>query len=115
MEHEGSLPYSQKLALIDPVLKKLIPVQTIKRCLHKIHFNIIFSTLLDLPSGLFISGFPNKIVCAFLMSPCMLKFPTHYSSLYFKTWDFYGNEDWSPGLLLDINVSEYHAAFIFRV
>ena len=46
------------------------PVHTIPTSFSKIHFNIFFSHLcLVLPTGLIPSGFPTKILYAFLFSP----------------------------------------------
>jgi hypothetical protein len=57
MEYEGSV-----WSLV-PILSHLNPFHTLTTYLRKMHFNIALSHMwLDLPSGLFTSGFPIEIV-----------------------------------------------------
>jgi hypothetical protein len=47
-----------------PILSQINSVHTAPPYLTKIHFNIILHLCLSLPSGLFSSGFPTKILYA---------------------------------------------------
>jgi hypothetical protein len=70
METEGSLPCSQKPSTGPyPEPDESSPYRPSYFC--QIHFNIILQRL-GLPSGLFPSGFPTKILYAFLFSPYVL-------------------------------------------
>jgi hypothetical protein len=44
---------------------------------RKIHFNIAYHPRRGLPSGLFRSGFPTRIVYAFIISPIRVTCPAH--------------------------------------
>jgi hypothetical protein len=61
MEPDGSLTCSREPPLL-PILSQISPVP-------KIHFNIIFRPKLGLPSDLFPSCFPTKILYAFIYAP----------------------------------------------
>ena len=68
MEPEGSLPHSQ-----DPPPVPFLSLPTSWR------FTLILSSHLSfgLPSGLFLSGFPTKTLCAPLLSPIRATCPAH--------------------------------------
>jgi hypothetical protein len=53
-----------------PILSQIYPVHTTPSHLSKIHFNIIHPPA-------FCSGFPTKILCAFLFAPIRVTFPAH--------------------------------------
>lgn len=48
-----------------PIMSQMNPVYTLSPSFLKIQYNIIFHLLLALPSGLFHSGFPTKILFVF--------------------------------------------------
>jgi hypothetical protein len=60
-------PKSSLLRTLDPFRSHLNPVHT--PTLYKIHFNIILSIFLCLPSGLLLSDLPITIMYSFLISP----------------------------------------------
>jgi hypothetical protein len=61
---------------------------TLKSCLFTIHFKMSSSHLrIDLPCYLFPSHTPDKIVCAFVFSPCAL----HGSDQPDSIWRWYGD------------------------
>ena len=60
-----------------PVLSNLDPVHRPTFHFLKIHLNISFHLWLGLPSGLFPSGFPTKILYTPLLSPLRATFPAH--------------------------------------
>jgi len=73
METEVSLPYSQEPATNpypEPDASSLH--LTSPRCFPKIHSNIIFSFMPRSSEWLLPSGFPTKILYAFLTFPCIL-------------------------------------------
>ena len=71
MEPEGSFSYSQEPATcLCPELDRSSPCFPNPR-LYKVHFNIIFCLLLDLPSGLLPSGLPTETLYA-LLAPYVL-------------------------------------------
>jgi hypothetical protein len=76
MEPEGPLPHSQEPAT-GPYLSQMNPVRTVPFCSYKIIFLLIWHLHLDLPSGLFPSGFLTKILYAFLFFPMRAKRPAH--------------------------------------
>jgi hypothetical protein len=53
------------------------PVHNFPPHFPKIHSNIISRLRLVLPSGVFLSGFLTKILCAFLVSPIRATLPPH--------------------------------------
>jgi len=73
METEDSLPYSQEPPLVR-ILKKMTPFYPIS-----LRSLLILSSYLRLAltSGLFPSGFPTKILYAFLNSPTRTTCPAH--------------------------------------
>jgi hypothetical protein len=62
------------------------PVYIIPSYFSKIHYKLTSHLHLGLPSGLLPSGFPTKILYAFLFSQCMLNTLSISSSL---TWSFW--------------------------
>jgi hypothetical protein len=66
MKPEGSSPCSQQPTLF--VLNQINPVHVFQNDILKIPFNIIFYLCLGLPSGLFPSGLPIKILYAAILS-----------------------------------------------
>jgi hypothetical protein len=76
MKPEGLLSCSQE---------HINPVHTTLFYFSKIHFNLSSHVRLGLPSGLFLSGFPTKILYAFLFSRCAENALSISSSL---TWSF---------------------------
>jgi hypothetical protein len=60
-----------------PILKQLNQVHTTPSYFSQIHYNSILPPALNLPSGLFPSGFPTKILCAFLFGLVRATLPTH--------------------------------------
>ena len=60
-----------------PVLSQLDPVHNTTSHFLNIHFNIIPNLRLGLPSGLFPSGFPTKILYTTLLSPTHATCPAH--------------------------------------
>jgi hypothetical protein len=60
-----------------PILSQTYPVHTIPSYLSKIHLILSSHLSLGLPSGLFPSGFPTKILYAVLFSPIRATCPTH--------------------------------------
>jgi hypothetical protein len=81
MEPEGSLSHSQEFTTsLYPKPDESSPHRQLY--FPNIHFNIIH---LGLPSGLFPSGFPIKILYAFLISPCLLRFPPISSFLIWSS------------------------------
>jgi hypothetical protein len=71
MEPEGSLLYSQEPAT-GPFLSQINPVHTFQPYFPKTHSNL----RLGLPSGLFSSGFPTRILYAVSVSPMRATCPT---------------------------------------
>jgi len=61
------------------------PVHKFPHCLCKIHYYIYFPSRLVLPSGLFPSGFPNRILYTFLIYPMRATWPAHLILLDFST------------------------------
>jgi hypothetical protein len=99
MEPEGSLPHSQVPASYS------YPERT--RSIHaptshflKIHLNIILHLRLDLPSGLFPSGFPTKTLYTPLLSPIRATSPTRPVLLDLITRTILGEEYWTLSSLL---------------
>jgi len=69
MEPESSSPCSEQIAT-GSYPEHVNPVQNLPPYLFKIHSNIILPPTTRFPgSSLFLSGFPNKTLYAFLMSP----------------------------------------------
>jgi hypothetical protein len=71
---------------LPPILSQINPVHTALSYLSKIH---LYSHLLQgLSSDLFPSGFPTKILYAFLFSPCYMPRPSHspWLDLFNYTW-----------------------------
>jgi len=52
-----------------PILSRMSPIHTLPNYFFNIHFNIILPCTPDLPSGLFPSPFPTKMLHAFLLCP----------------------------------------------
>jgi hypothetical protein len=83
MKPVGSLPCSQEPST-NTYLNQINPVHTTPSYLSKIYFNIVHLRL-GLPSGLFPSGFPTKILYEFIFSPWVLHVLLISSSL---AWSF---------------------------
>jgi len=64
------------------ILGQTHPVHTFPLYFLTIHSNIIFPSCLGLPSGLFPSGLPTKILYEFLILPVHATCPTHQLMLY---------------------------------
>jgi hypothetical protein len=64
-----------------PILSQINPVHTTPSYLCKIQYNIIISLRLGLPSGLLPSGFPTKILHAFLLGSIHATCPAHFIAL----------------------------------
>jgi hypothetical protein len=60
-----------------PILSQTNPVRTIPPYISKIHFSIAHPPTSFRPSGLFRSGFPIKILYAFLFAPIRATCPAH--------------------------------------
>jgi len=96
MKSEGSLTVHKNPPL-DPLLSQLNPVRTHTPCFRSVL--ILFShPCLGLPSGLFPSGSPTKIMNT-LLSPHALHAPSISSSMIWWAWHF-GEECnvWSASL-----------------
>jgi len=90
MEPEGSLPHSQQ-----PATCPYREPDQHSPCLHPTSWPILilFSHLcLGLPSGLFSSASPTKILYAPLLSPIRATCPAHIIFLYFITQIIFGEE-----------------------
>jgi len=74
MELEGSLPHSQCPPPV-PNLSQLDPVHTPTSPFLTIRLNIILPCILGLPSGLFPSDFPTKILYTPVLSPLRATLP----------------------------------------
>jgi len=59
------------------ILSQMQPVHTLPHYFPKTHLNTISYLCPDLPSGLCSSGFPTKLLYAFLISPMHATCPTH--------------------------------------
>jgi len=79
MVPEGSLPCSQQRA-IDPMLTQMHSVYNVPPYFRKVHSNIFPSTPRS-SEWPFLFTIPAKILCAFLISPCVLHLPHTSSSL----------------------------------
>jgi hypothetical protein len=75
-----------------PILSQLNPVHTPTSHFLKINPNIIPNLRLGLPSGLFPSRFPTKILYMPLLSPIRATCPAHLILLDFITWTILGEE-----------------------
>jgi len=65
----------------EPILGQMYPIHNFKRSFHKIHFNIIvLTTPRSSEIFLFISGFPIKMLYAFLISHVLHAPPISSSS-----------------------------------
>jgi hypothetical protein len=82
MEPESLLDCSQGLPLV-PILSQMNTVHTFPTYFPKIHSNIIFQSVHRSSEWFFISGFPIKILYAFLISyACYIPRPSHPSWYY---------------------------------
>jgi len=92
MEPEGSLPHSQ----VPASLRQLDPVHTPTSHFQKISLNIIPHLCLGHPSGLFISGFPNKTLYTPLLSPILCVHAGNFINQYSRTSFIRINWDGQP-------------------
>lgn len=71
------------------IMSQMNPIYTLSPNFLKIQYNIIFHLLLALPSGLFHSGFPTKILFAFSnFSPiCYIRSPSEIN--YKRSVEFF--------------------------
>jgi hypothetical protein len=81
-----------KSPMLDPVLRQLNPFHTFTFCFFKIHFNIVYHLHLGLPNGLFLSGFPTKILYTCQISPMHITCTIHLILLDLITSVIFGEE-----------------------
>jgi hypothetical protein len=104
MEPVGSLPCSQEPST-DTYLNQINPVHTTP---SKMYFNIVHLRL-GLPSGLFPSGFPTKILYEFLFSPWVLHaLPISYPPLLDHSNCIRRREQVMKLLIMQFSPTTYH-------
>jgi hypothetical protein len=81
-----------------PILRQVHPVHTLPAILLEVHFGPSCHLRLDLPSGIFTSGFPTKTLYTFTSSPMRATCPVHLILLYLICLMIPGDNLWSSPL-----------------
>jgi len=75
-----------------PILSHINPIHTFPHYFPNMHSNIIFPSMISLPSGLFPSGHPTELLYAFLFSPMHATYPAHLILPHWMTRIIFGED-----------------------